>query len=136
MLKTRQELHSGILLMPCDMKNLTEKLFLAPALVNLFSEGCEWLRDFSCSQMISEVAADPEQFSISACAPAICGKNVLIANGVYDTLFTYEDNVLPLADAVRRLGGAALTVRTLETDHGLNINRSTVKDMVAEFLRQ
>lgn len=138
LLGTRAEIKAGVILMPGDMKYLMTELFHEPGIHDMiaagFGEGCEWLTDYSLEKMIAEVEAEPERYSLAAYAPGIAGKPFLIANGSLDELITKEKNVLPLVEAVEKLGGPAPVVRTYETDHGFNLNRNAVKEDVSNFL--
>ena len=138
-LAVRPEVRAGVMLMPADMTYLMTELYNDPEghdmIHNAFSEGCEWLKDYSIGQMLDEVKAEPERYSMPAYAPAIAGKPVFVAGGLLDTLISIEGNVRPLAEALAKNPGPAPVVRYYETDHGMNLHREEIRHDVASFLR-
>ena len=81
--------------------------------------------------LVETIRNSGNRFAMSADAPALAGRPLLIATASRDNR---GDQAVDLLPAVRRRSGAQVTYREFETDHSFNDQRIALETFVLEWL--
>lgn len=135
----RPEVKAGVLLMPCDIGRLPmidrEDAHSGQIIREVLEDAAQWLSGTSGVELVREVMANSQNFSLENLAEVLAQKPLLCIAGALDSYTPQELHCVPLANAVRAAGGTMFRLESYPTDHFFSDFRLSVADTVIEYLQ-
>lgn len=133
------ETKSLVMMFPCDIGRLpiwdTESIMTAYIVKDFLDNHADYLAGASSEQLISEIYANADSFSLVHLAPAISRIPTLMIGGSKDHYAPPALNCMPLYENIRQNDSSAVTYREFETGHYGAGCRRLISIAIAEFLQ-
>ncbi len=134
----REEIHGGVLLMPCDIGRVRYLAAENPQAMEgiraVLADCANWLTGVTEDSLVREAEINAERFSLENLSGKLSKKPLLCVGGTLDTCTPPVQNCQPLEQAITARGGKLLQSLRYPTDHFFSDYRFTVAQTVIDFL--